>query len=64
MIKHKPICASAAWAFGGEKTLHRSREADFSEVKYQYHVRILLGLANFPINRISELTPIAWAARN
>jgi hypothetical protein len=25
---------------------------------------ILLGLANFPINRIAELTPAAWLARN
>jgi len=47
MIKHKPICASAAWAFGGDKILHRSpeEEADFSEVKDQYHVLgILVGL--------------------
>ena len=25
---------------------------------------VLPGLANFPINRIAELTPVAWAARN
>ena len=25
---------------------------------------ILPGLANFPINRIAELTPAAWLARN
>jgi hypothetical protein len=25
---------------------------------------ILLGLANFPNNRIAELTPAAWLARN
>jgi hypothetical protein len=33
MIKHKPICTSAAWAFGDDKMLHRSceEEADFSE---------------------------------
>jgi hypothetical protein len=24
---------------------------------------VLPGLANFPINRIGELTPVAWAAR-
>ena len=25
---------------------------------------VLLGLGDFPINRIAELTPAAWAARN
>ena len=25
---------------------------------------VLPGLANFPINQIAELTPVAWAARN
>jgi hypothetical protein len=25
---------------------------------------VLPGLANFPINRVAELTPSAWAARN
>jgi transposase len=24
---------------------------------------VIPGLANFPINRIAELTPVAWAAR-
>jgi transposase len=28
-----------------------------------YLCAILPGLANFPINRIAELTPVAWAAR-
>jgi len=29
-----------------------------------YLCSILPGLANFPINRIAELTPAAWLARN
>ena len=29
-----------------------------------YLCSILPGLANFPINRIAELTPSAWLARN
>jgi transposase len=29
-----------------------------------YFGSILPGLANFPINRIAELTPAAWLARN
>ena len=29
-----------------------------------YLSSILTGLANFPINRIAELTPAAWLARN
>jgi transposase len=30
----------------------------------EYLGSILPGLANFPINRIAELTPAAWLARN
>jgi hypothetical protein len=29
-----------------------------------YLASILPGLANFPINRVAELTPSAWAAKN
>jgi hypothetical protein len=29
----------------------------------EYLGSVLPGLANFPINRIAELTPVAWAAR-
>ena len=29
-----------------------------------YLASVLPGLANFPINRIAELTPAAWLARN
>jgi transposase len=29
-----------------------------------YLASVLPGLANFPINRIAELTPTAWLARN
>ena len=29
-----------------------------------YLASVLPGLANFPINRIAELTPSAWAAKN
>jgi hypothetical protein len=29
----------------------------------EYLGSVLPGLANFPVNRIAELTPVAWAAR-
>ena len=29
-----------------------------------YLASVLPGLADFPINRVAELTPSAWAARN
>ena len=29
-----------------------------------YLASVLSGLADFPVNRVAELTPSAWAARN
>jgi len=61
MIKYKPICASAAWAFGGDKMLHRSleEEADFSEVKDQYHVLgILVGFPFLHGRKLSDLVEL------
>jgi len=45
--------------------LPRGRVARWLKITVRdYLCSILPGLANFPINRITELTPAAWLARN
>jgi hypothetical protein len=34
------------------------------EYEADYLASVLPGLADFPINRVAELTPTAWAVRN